>query len=446
MSENRSTTSRRRFVTGLTAAGLGAPYFVPQSVLGQAGRPGANDRIQVALIGAGGMGRANLANCAKYPDVVVTGVSDVWQARREQTVAQYQPTAKGYVDYREMLQQPDVDAVIIATPPHWHALQAIHAVEAGKDIYLQKPMSLHVAESLAVKRAVKKHGAVSQIGTQIHAGENYRRVVEWVRSGRLGPISVARTFFVINQGPEGIGHAPETDPPAGFDWDRWVGPNPMRPFNALLIQNGSNRCSFSEFGDWTPGMAPHILDLPCWALELDFPTAACSSGGRFTVQGDGDGPDTQEVLWQYPNMTMTWMMSIVNSYGFDLQGENGVRRRLGVYLHGTDGTLYSDYARHTVVPEGDRLKDPSPPEPSIPPSPGHEREWLDCVRSRQQPSCSAAYHSKIDVAISLATLSLRLGRSIRFDPATEEIIGDQEAQRAAKPVYRDPWKFPEEYV
>ncbi len=445
MSERREL-SRRQFVGKAAVAGVAVPCLVPAAALGQAGKPGANDRIGLGLIGAGGMGRANLRNCAKYPDVAVTGICDVWEARRKQAVEAYKPSAKPYHDYQEMLARKDVDAVIIATPPHWHAMQAIDAVEAGKDIYLQKPMTLHVAESLAVKRAVEKHQRISQIGTQIHASENYRRVVELVRSGNLGPISVARTFLAINQGPEGIGTAAGGDPPAGFDWDRWVGPYPMRPFNALLVQNGSNRCSFTEFGDWTPGMAPHIIDLPYWALELDFPLVTSSSGGRYVVRGAGDSPDTQEVLWQFPRMTLTWMMSIVNSYGFDLQGAPGIKRRLGIYLQGLNGTLYSDYGMHRVVPEGDRMKDAPPPEKSIPPSPGHEREWLDCVRSRKQPSCSAAYHYKIDVAIGLATLAQRLGRSIRFDAAAERIVGDDEAARLARPEYRAPWKFPDRYL
>jgi len=448
MSESE-TTSRRRFIEKTVAAGaigVAAPYFVPASALGQADQPGANDRIQIGLIGAGGMGRANLSNCARYPDVAVTGICDVWKARRDVLVAKYPQSAKPYHDYREMLRQNDVDAVIIATPPHWHAMHAIDACAAGKDIYLQKPMTLHVAESLAVKRAVEKNGRISQIGTQIHASENYRRVVELVRSGNLGTISVARTFLAINQGPEGIGHAPKADPPPGFDWDLWLGPYPMRPFNPLVIQNGSNRCSFAEFGAWTPGMAPHIIDLPYWALDLDFPTTTSCSGGRYTINDAGNSPDTQEVLWQFPNVTMTWMMSIVNSYGFDLQGEPGIRRRLGVYFHGVNGTLYADYGRHQVIPEGDRMKNAAPPEKSIPPSPGHEREWLDCLRTRQQPSCSVFYHHKIDVAIGLAGLSMKLGRSIRFDPATQEIVGDEEAARLAVPEYRDPWKFPEEHL
>ncbi|HID24164.1 MAG TPA: Gfo/Idh/MocA family oxidoreductase, partial [Planctomycetaceae bacterium] len=343
-----------------------------------------------------------------------------------------------YRDYREMLQRDDIDAVIIATPPHWHCLIAVDACRAGKDIYVQKPMTLHVAEGLALKRAVRKHKIISQVGTQIHATQNYRRVVEFVQSGKLGPVSVVRTFNVMNQGPNGIGNAPDTPAPKGLDWDLWVGPAPMRPFNPLIVASAYQNCSFMTFsGGWTPGMAPHIIDLPFWALGLDYPTAASCFGGRYVIQDVGDAPDTQEVLWQFPKFTMTWFMSLVNSFAFDF-GRGKPARRLGVYFHGVNGTLYANYGMHQVVPEGDRMKDTTPPEPSIPPSPGHEREWLDCIKSRRQPSCNVDYHSKIDVAIALANLSMRLGRTIHFDPKTERIVGDAEAARLAVPEYRSP--------
>ncbi|OHB68133.1 MAG: hypothetical protein A2V70_03490, partial [Planctomycetes bacterium RBG_13_63_9] len=359
---------------------------------------------------------------------------------------QYKPTCKPYVDYREMLGHGDVDAVIIATPPHWHTLPAIAACEAGKDIYLQKPMTLHLAESLAVKNAVKKHNVISQIGTQIHAGENYRRIVELVRAGNLGKISVVRTFNVMNQGPGGVGHDPNTTPPEGMDWDFWVGPAPMRPYNAILAANSYNHGSWMDFsGGWTPGMAPHIIDLPVWGLDLGYPTNVSCSGGRYCVDDDGDAYDTQEILWQYPNMTMTWMSTLANSYGFDL-GSGTPARRLGIYFHGVNGTMYCNYGMYKIVPEGDRMDGLQPPEKSIPPSPGHEREWLDCIKNRQQPSCSVFYHTKVDVPLVLANLSYKLGRSIRFDPATESIVGDAQAAKAAIPEYRDPWKFPAEYL
>jgi predicted dehydrogenase len=393
------------------------------------------------------MGRGNLRNCAAHADVVVTAACDVQQTRLEATVNDYKESAKPHRDYRELLARDDVDAVIIATPPHWHALVAIEACQAGKDIYVQKPMTLHLGESLALNNAVAKHNRISQVGTQIHASENYRRVVECIRSGNLGKISVIRTFNVMNQGPGGVGSDPNTTVPEGVDWEMWIGPAPMRPYNRILASNGYNHCSFMDYsGGWLPGMAPHIIDLPIWALELDYPRQVSCSGGRFVIQDDGDAPDVQEVLWQYPNAVMTWMGMLANSYGFDLHGKPVPTRRLGVYFHGVNGTMYCNYGMYKIVPEGNRMDGAAPPERSIPPSPGHEREWLDCIKTRQQPSCAVSYHTKIDVPIVLANLSLRLGRSIRFDPATRKIAGDEEAARLAVPVYRDPWKFPKEYL
>jgi len=436
--------SRRGFLRG-AAAGGAAAYVLPGSALGKDDKVAPSARIAIGLIGCGGMGRGNLGNCARSPDVAVTAICDVWQARREAMLRQY-AGAKLFEDYREMLQQKDLDGVIIATPPHWHCRIAVDACEAGKDLFIQKPMTLHLAEALAIRNAVNKHKRISQVGTQIHAGENYRRVVEYVRAGNLGKISVVRAFNVMNQGPGGIGNPPNTDPPKGLDWDRWVGPYPMRPFNPLIVQDAYQHCSFMTYsGGWTPGMAPHIIDLPIWALELGFPTLTFSTGGRHLIQDAGDAPDTQEILWQYPGMTMAWMMSLVNSFGFDF-GRGTPARRLGMYFHGVNGTLFANYGKHEIVPEGDRLKDAKPPEKSIPKSPGHEREWLDGIKSRQQPNCNVNYHIKVDVACSLGNLSLRLGRAIRFDPSTEKIVGDDEAAKLSVPEYRAPWKFPTEYL
>jgi predicted dehydrogenase len=442
--------SRRKFVTKTAtvgAASAAVPYIVSAKALGNQDNPGANDKIHVGLIGCGGMGRGNLRNCAAHPDVAVTAACDVQQGRLDATVNAYKESAKPYRDYRELLAQKDVDAVIVATPPHWHTLQAVHACEAGKDIYVQKPMTLYLGESLALMNAVKKHKRISQIGTQIHAGENYRRIVEYIRSGNLGKISVVRTFNVMNQGPSGVGTDPGTPIPDGVDWEMWIGPGPMRPYNRILAASSYNHCSFMDYsGGWLPGMAPHIIDLPIWALDLDYPTNVSCSGGRFVIQDDGDAPDVQEVLWQYPDMTMTWMGELANSYGFDLHGDPVPKRRLGIYFHGVNGTMYCNYGMFKIVPEGDRMDGAEAPEPSIPSSPGHEREWLDCLRTREQPSCSVFYHSKIDVPLVLANLSLKLGRSIRFDPAARRILDDEEAARLAVPEYREPWKFPAEYL
>ena len=214
-------------------------------------------------------------------------------------------------------------------------------------------------------------------------------MVELVRSGNLGPVAAVRTFNVQNQMPDGIGHAPPTPAPAGFDWDLWCGPAPLRPFNPILAENSFNHCSWMDYsGGWTPGMAPHLIDLPIWALDLGFPLKTSCTGGRYFLKDDGDAYDNHEVLWQYPHCTVTWMSSLTNSYGFDFEGDPVPKRRLGTYFHGANGTIAADYGTLKLIPEGDKMKGLEAPPKSIPPSPGHEREWLDCIKSRQQPACN----------------------------------------------------------
>ncbi len=445
------TLTRREFLKTATtaAAAVALPTIIPATALGGGGKPPPSERINLGIIGCGGMGTSNLTTCARYPDVVVTAACDVWDARLDVVVERYKGTCKGYRDFREMLQKKDLDAVIIGTPPHWHALQAIAACEAGKDIYLQKPMTLHLGESFAVRNAVNRHQRICQVGTQIHASDNYRRVVEYIRSGNLGPVGTVRTFNVMNQAPTGVGRVQQPTKPEdlGLDWNFWCGPAPMRAFNRILVADAYNHSSWMDYsGGWTPGMAPHIIDLPVWALDLGFPINTSSAGGRYFLKDDGDAYDNHEVVWQYPNFTMTWMSSLTNSYGFDFHGAPKRQRRLGIYFHGENGTMYSDYGSFKVVPEGDYLDDKSAPPVSIPASPGHEREWLDCVKTRQQPSCNPNYHVHVDVPILLSLMSLKLGRSIRFDPKKEEIVGDREAAKLAVPKYRSPWKFPEKYL
>ena len=458
MSTNR-IFSRREFVSNAAkagAVGVAAAGLIPQSALAAPGKPGANDRIRLGLIGAGAMGNGNLTNCAKHDDVVVAAVCDVWKAHLDKTLEKYGNKPKGYHDYRELLADKDIDAVIIATPHQWHCRQAVDACEAGKDIYMQKPMTLHLAESRVVKNAVLKHNRVLQLGTQIHASETYRRVVEWVQSGKLGKIALARCFLAANHAPDGEGFPPDGDPPEGLDWNLWAGPAPIRPFNINIVKDGYSHTLWLDYGGGrTCGMSEHILDLPYWALGLDFPTRVCSFSSKRFVKDNTDAPDTHEVTFEFPEVTLTWSMSQVSSFGFNLQDVDqfakhgvpqGVQRRLGYYLQGVEGTLYGGYSSHNVVPQTPALGAAEPPEESIPPSPGHEREWLDCVRTRKQPSCGVEYAHKLNTANMLANLAMKVGRDLRFDPKTETIIGDEQAARLGTPEYRDPWKFPKEYL
>ena len=446
--ENNSPFTRRKFIATTAAGTIAAPLILKSTLVRGKGITAPSDKINLGFIGCGPMGMANLNACLKHPDIVLAAACDVRKERLDAVVEQHKETCKGYGDYRELLQHKGLDAVIIATPAHWHALQAIEAAEAGLDIYLQKPMTLHMGEGLAVRNAVRKHSVICQIGTQIHASNHYRRMVELVRSGNLGEIGTVRTFNVMNEAPDGIGSGYNTDViPEGMDWEMWVGPARMQPYNPNLVKDAFYHGFWMDFsGGWTPGMAPHITDLPIWALELDYPTEISAFGGRFILKDDGDAYDNHEVIWQYPNLTMTWMSSLTNSYGFDFLRGQESRRRLGIYFHGTNGTLLTNYSEHTIYPEDDRMKDMETPPESIPSSPGQELEWIECIKSREQPLCNAEYHIKVDIPIELSVLALKLGRSIKFDPETEQIVGDEEAARLAIPEYRDPWKFPAEYL
>ena len=441
-----SPFSRRQFVKTTSVAAIGAPLILKSTLLKGNGITPASDKINLGIIGCGGLGKANLIAASAHPDIEVVAACDVWEERLDPIVEKY--NCKGYTDYRELLQHKGLDAVIIATPAHWHAIQAIEAAKAGLDIYLQKPMTMHLGESLAVRNAVQKHNVICQIGTQIHSSEHYRRMVELVRSGNLGDISTVRTFFVMNEAPNGVGLGNNTTKiPKGLDWENWVGPARMQSFNPNLVKDAFYHGSWMDFsGGWTPGMAPHITDLPIWALNLGYPTEISATGGRYSTKDDGDAYDNHEVIWRYPNLTMTWMSSLTNSYGFDFKREQKSQRRLGIYFHGVNGTLLTDYSTHEILPEGDRMKGMDTPPKSIAPSPGHELEWVECIKSRKQPSCNPGYHVKVDVPIELSVLSMKLGRSIKFDPKTEKIIGDDEAAKLAIPKYRAPWKFPTEYL
>ncbi len=446
--ETSERRTRRRFLRD--TASIGAAGVLTAASLSAGTSP--SERIRLGCIGVGKRGSTVLGEFLKEKnkkkDVDIVAISDVWTERREAAMKRCTDKPVGIVDYRELLDRKDIDGVVIATPPHWHALQVIHACEAGKDVYVEKPMTLSVQESFAVDKAAKEHKRVTQVGTQIHALPNYRRAVEIVRSGNLGKVTLARCFMVMNQGPEGIGRADDCKPPAGLDWDLWCGPARKLPFNPRIVRSAYDNCSFMEYsGGWTPGMAPHILDLPYWALDLGYPRRVASFGSRRIVQDGGDCPDCQEALWEYDDdFTLAWTLSIANSFGFDFQGKNETRRRHGTYFRGPNGTLMSDYTTHRIVPEGKRMENAAPVEKTIPDSVGHYREWLDAIRTRGEPLCHVGYHHRIDVAISLANLSCKLARSLEFDAEKKEIVGDAEATRLLAREYRAPWELPKRYV
>lgn len=438
--------SRRAFLGMSSGATVGvgvmagcATTGAPRRRTAQPGKATPNEKIIVGFIGVAGRGSHLMDAFMAQPDVEVGAVCDVYEPHLAAAAKKAGGKAKRYSDFRLLLEQRDLDAVVIGTPPHWHPLIFIYACDAGKDVYCEKPMCLWPAEGRAMVKAARENHRVTQVGTQIHAEQNYRRVVEIVRSGILGTITCVRNTLFHNEAPEALGHVPNTDPPTGLDWDMWLGPAKKRPFNQALFEGGHHRFFKDLIGSWLHEMGPHILDLPFWALELGPPKAVSAAGGRFAMTDITTVPDTMEVVYEYPNFLMTWSNMCASSYSRMM---NGKSRRLLISFHGVNGTLLADYGEYELLSDRDRLKDVKLPEPSIPPSPGHQREFLDSVRSRQQPSCNVEYHYPIHLALNLGHIALKVGRKIHWDADTEQIVGDPEANQLVYPRYRSPWSLP----
>ncbi len=438
----RQPTRRDALLRG--AAVAAAPFF---ATLPAAARRSSTrrEKIGLGLIGAGGMGSANLRSCLQDPDTRLAAVCDVQQPRMDAWTSQH-PDAKAYGDWRELLADPGVDAVIIGTTPHWHCLNAVEAAKSGKHVFLQKPATLYPAESIAVRNAFRKHGVISQVGTQIHQAANYRRAVDWVRSGWLGPINRVECFWGWNTGIGGVlGKGRAGQPvPDGVDWKMFCGPAGPLDYHPGMISDAAAHCGFWRIsGGWTPGMAPHILDLAVWALELGLPKKISAFGGRFIMDNDGDAPDTQDMLFDYGHLILRWHCNRINHHGYEFGSQ---ARSLGTYFHGLNGTLRSDYGSREVTPQNDSLDPEAEPPQVIPDGMNHEHEWLLGIREGTQPSCNMEYHLKVDLPIVLGNLSYVLERTIHFDPEKLEIVGDPEAARLAVPEYQGEWKFPVEYL
>ena len=434
--------SRRGFLKAsgaavvLTSAGIAA---TSEASSAQAAPVQASDKITLGFIGIGGRGGGLLDEFLGNPDVRVGAVCDVYEPRLEAARAKAGEGCKTYHDFRKLLEQKDIDGVVIATPPHWHALISIAACQAGKDVYCEKPISRYPAECKAMLKAAVDNKRMTQVGTQIHAGDNFRRCVEIVRSGALGKISTVRVVCNMNECP-GAPRVEDSGVPAGLDWDMWLGPAPKVPFNQTRFT--THRYFKDYVGSWLHELGPHIVDLGYWAMNPGAPKAVSASGGRYALDDMSDIPDTMDVLWEYEGFTMTWMHTTCNGYNFGFGGAPDGGRRLSVIFQGTNGTLIGDYGSLQIVSDGDKLKDFVAPEPSIPSSAGQDREFLDSIKSRKLPLCSFQYHEPMALALDLAHVSLYTGRKLHWDADAGKVVGDRAAEKMCTPKYRKPWALP----
>ncbi|MFN8939756.1 MAG: Gfo/Idh/MocA family protein [Acidobacteriota bacterium] len=402
----------------------------------RSGLAAANDRINVGFIGVGGMGFGRLRGFLQHADVNPVAVCDLDTRHVDRAVAHIKQvrnqSVTTYTDYRKLLASKEVDAVCIATPDHWHALPTVQACAAGKDVFVEKPLSFSIAEGRAMVKAARQHKRVTQMGNHIHNDlPNYRRVVELVRSGIVGKIQ--RVSVWKTSETKGIGSVADGKPPEGFDYDFWLGPAPARPYNA-------NRSHFKYryFWDYSGGMFIdfwcHITDVVYWALDLQAPTAVAASGRRQLTDDSGETPNYMEVQYEYPGLDMVWSLNPIGPPGLEDWG-------IGAAFQGTEGTIITNYSEHRVYVKGKQVMDFKRPEPSIADSPGHLREFLNSVKSRQLATCDVEYGHRLTKAGLLGNIALRTGRRIRWDDARETILSDKDAAKMVTRRYRKPWKM-----
>jgi len=415
-----------------TAAGLAAASALSTSRI-----LGANDRVRVGLIGSGGRGRQDWGNFLKQPSVEPVAVCDVYEPFLNKGLEMTQARAKPYQDFRRLLEQKDIDAVIVATPDHWHALITIAACEAGKDVYCEKPLTLMVGEGRKMVEAARKNNRVVQTGSQQRSGAHYAQAVKLIQTGGIGEVHRIHAGMQRNIFPGLKPTDMASGVPTGLDWDMWLGPSEKIPFDPF-------RCiyNFRWFWNYSGGQmtnwGAHHLDIARWIVAADAPISVSAAGGRYALTDGGETPDVQQVTYQFPKSVVTWTSSEVaegKTSTLDIYGSKGMLTLLrnGFQVKpemiSSGGSKERLPAMDAMDVKGGNLDE------------AHVANFLDCVRSRKHPNADVEEGHRTAVMCHLGNISMRLGRSLKWDAAKEEVIGDSEANRWLMKPYRAPWRL-----
>jgi predicted dehydrogenase len=443
--------TRRRFLGNTAKTTAAATVAItgltdPAAPVERQRTPSPSDRIRVALIGCGGQGKADLGAFLRIPAIdcpAIVDVDDRHLAEGVKMVADARgKNPDGYKDFRQILERKDIDAVIVATPDHWHALASILFCQAGKDVYVEKPLATTIAEGKAMVAAARRHDRVVAVGTQQRSAVHFKNAVAYVRSGNLGKIRLVRAWAYLDW-KGSIGNPADELPPPELFYDMWLGPAPQRPYNRMRVHH-----NFRWFWDYSGGLqtdwGAHMIDVVMWAMG-ESPVGVMASGGKYAFPNDlSETPDTQQAIFEFPGYTLVWEHMIGCGIG-------PWQREHGCEFHGENGILIVDRGGWEVYAETDRLKQPErvfrmTPTPRQA-SAGdfhleHVRNFVECVRSRKIPIADVEIGHRSITAPHLANISVRMKRSIRWDPVVERIIGDPEAQTLVGREYRKPWILP----
>ncbi len=425
--------SRRRMIVNTSLAGAGVWLTGGVSLRADTS---PNEKLNIALVGAGGRGASNLAGVAGEN---IVALCDVDERRAAATFDRY-PGVRKFHDFRKMLDDMDkqIDAVVVSTPNHIHAPASAMAMRMGKHCYCEKPLTHSVHEARTIARIAAEKKVATQMGTQIHASGNYRRVVELIQSGAIGPV---REVHIRLAGGGTAGDRPQETPPVPpeLNWDVWLGPAPSRPYHPCYVPHDWHY--WWDFGGGALGnMGCHYLDLAFWALDLRHPVAIEAEGPAVHLEST---PRPQTVRWEFPArgdlppVTLTW--------------DHGRKRppfwqehelpdwAWGVFV-GSKGMLLANYGKHALWPES-QFADLKRPDPTIAKSTGHHQEWIAACKTGSLTTCNFDYSGAVTETVLLGNVAYRCGKRIDWDPVNLKIPNAPEAEQFLRREYREGWKL-----
>ena len=416
MRDHRQAVTRRRFLAraaGAAAAGIAAPAIVPSSALGNAKKAAPSDRVGLGHIGLGGRG-GGLRHIGRCRGAQSVASCDAYKSRRGKG---------GHRDFRELLARDDVDAVVVATPDHWHVPIAVAAAKAGKDMYVEKPLGVNIAQLQACREAVKRYGRVFQYGTQQRSSRHCRFGCELVRSGRIGKVHTIEV--VAPNGGRGGSTTPAPVPP-GLDYDMWIGPAPMVPYTKDRCKTPGTYWIYDYSIGYLGGWGAHPLDILLWGYDI-------AKAGIAEVEGKGVVP-TKGLY----DTVINWDIRIQYANGLKLKFTPG-----GDYTKfiGTKGWVGVSRGRLLAEPKSLLTSPIRPDEVHLVESRHHGQNFIDCVKSRKRPVSHIDDAVYSDIISHLSDIAVRTGRKIRWDQEKEEILGDAAASRMLSLPMRPPWRL-----
>ena len=451
--ENKSNLisySRRQFLqstavaTACTATTLGFPAILSTR--------SPNGKLNIAIIGAGGRGRSNMKGVSSENIIAVCDINDAALAAAREAA----PGAKVYKDFRKLYDEiKDMDAVVVSTAEHTHSFATLPALKMGKHVYCEKPLTHNVRETRIITEAAKKAGVATQMGTQIHSTDNYRRVVELVQGGAIGPVRETHVWVSRAWGRQSKADAEankdivyceerpveETPVPEGVDWDLFLGPAPYRPFNEVYLP-GPKWYRWWDFGSGTMSdLGSHWIDLPFWALNLDAPKVIEASGPEPHPEL---APASMSARYEYgargdmPPVELTWYQGAMKPKIFT-DGKIPQWGSACLFI-GDDGMLLADYSKFVLLPE-EKFANYQAPAPTIPSSPGHYEEWLLACKTGSPTTCHFGYSGPLTEANHLGNVAFKSGKRLEWDPVNMKIPNAPEAEKFLGRIYRDGWKL-----